>query len=422
VGGQFRSVDLLPTILELLGRPSAATSGASRAAALLAASPIPDSESYAESLFGQLHFGWAPLRALRGDGWKYIEAPRAELYHLREDPEEARNRIEDRAQVGQAMSARLRGFDTAGSPASAVAADPEAAERLAALGYVGGAFFTGTPSGVDPKDAAVEYQAFHRETSRAIALYEARDYRGVVRVLAPLASPRARGGRVGQRRSFAVSFYLGRSLLELRRFAEAIDPLRTAIRLSPKTASLYVALARAETGAGRLDEAKATLGQGLALAPRHLGLSQMKGRLLLRRGEVAAALATLRATRDLAPRNPLLRVDLANGLRDAGRLAEALAEAEEAVRLDPRSPEAQVARGLSLGALGRRAESRAAFEQALLLAPAHADALFFLAVLEARSGRTAEARALLDRVEEVAPGYPGARELRARLGAAASRR
>jgi len=400
VKGQFRSVDLLPTLLELLGQPAVPTSGESRAGALLGASPIPDSESYAESLFGQLHFGWAPLHALRGQGWKYIDAPHAELYHLREDPGETRNRIDDRGQVASAMRGRLGGFDTAGAPAAAGSVDPDAAERLAALGYVGGAFFTGTPSGIDPKDMAVEYQAFHRETSLALALFETGDYAGVVNVLRPLAEPRrTRDGRVERRRSFTVSLYLGRALVELRRFAEAIEPLQAAVRI---------------------DEAEATIGRGLGLAPRHLGLLQMKGRLLLRRGQVAPALATLEEARGLDPRNPLIRVDLANGLREAGRLEDALREADEAARLDPRSPEAHVARGLCLGALGRTAEAEASFRAALQVAPAHPDALFFLGALAMQGGRSAEATSFLERVLRAAPGYPQARELlaRARAGGA----
>jgi tetratricopeptide (TPR) repeat protein len=411
VSGQFRSVDLLPTLLDLLGLPPAETSGASRATALLGEGIIPDNESYAESLFGQLHFGWAPLRALRGQGWKYIEAPRAELYHLAEDPGEGINRIEERGQVASAMSARLRGFDTTGPPAASASLDPDAAERLAALGYVGGAFFTGTPTGVDPKEMAREYQAFHRETARAAALFEKGDFAGVVNVLEPLAAPRrtGAGGRT-QRQSFAVSFYLGRALLERRRFADAVEPLRGALHLSPQTPSLYVSLARAQAGAGRLGEALATVERGLELAPRHLGLLQMKGRVLLGRGAAAAALAVLEEARVIDPGNALLRVDLANALREAGRPQQALAEAEEAVRLEPRSPEAQVARGLCLGQLGR-GEAEAAFRAALAAAPNHPDALFFLAALAVQAGRPAEAVPLLEKVLAVAPGYPQARLL-----------
>jgi choline-sulfatase len=418
VSGQFRSIDLLPTLLDLLGLPAAPTSGASRAAALLGEGAIPENESYAESLFGQLHFGWAPLRALRGQGWKYIEAPRPELYHLAEDPGETRNRIDERGQVASAMSARLHGFDTAGPPAASASVDPDAAERLAALGYVGGAFFTGTPSGVDPKAMAREYQAFHRETAQAVALFEKGDFASVVSVLAPLAAPRqAAGGQTVQRQSFTVSYYLGQALLQLRRFADAVEPLRTALHLSPRTPSLYVALARAQAGAGRLEDALSTVGRGLELAPRHVGLLQIKARVLLGRGATDAALAVLAEARGQDPGNALVRVDLANALREAGRPQEALAEAEEAVRLDARSPEARVARGLCLGQLGRLTEAEGALREALAEAPDQPDALFFLGALALQSGRPGDAVPLLERVLSVAPGYPQARSLLARARA-----
>jgi arylsulfatase A-like enzyme/tetratricopeptide (TPR) repeat protein len=419
VTGQFRSVDLLPTVLDLMGVSPTPTSGASRAASLAADERIPANESYAESLFGQLHFGWAPLRALRGDGWKYIDAPRPELYHLVADPGERRNLVEDRSPVASGMQQRLRSYDTGGVPAAFGSADPDAAARLAALGYVGGAFFTGTPSGVDPKDAALEYQTFQRETSRAVALFEKGDYTGVVRVLSPLAAPRrAKDGRTVDRKSFAVSSYLGRALLELRRFPEAIEPLTLAHRLSPSTPSISVSLARAELGAGRNEAAVATLERGLALEPRHLGLLQMKGRVLAGMGRFAPALAALEEARRLEPGNSLLRVDRANVLREAGRLAEALAEADQAVGLDPRSPEAHVARGLCLGALGRVAEAEGALRAGLDLEPNNSDALFFLGALSLSSGRTREAVALLERVLRVAPGHPQARQLLAQARAA----
>ncbi len=424
VGGQFRSVDLLPTLLDLMGQPAPATSGASRAPQLTRAERLPDNESYAESLFGQLHFGWAPLRALRGEGFKYIDAPRAELYDLAVDPGETRNLLDERGAVASAMRERLRGFDRAGPATTAAGTpDPDAAERLAALGYVGGAFFTGAASGVDPKDAARAFQAFQREATRGVRLFERGDFAGTVAVLAPLAEPqRAAGGRVELRRSFTVSFYLGRALVELRRFAEAVPPLATAVSLSPSTPSLYVALARAQAGAGRTAAAAATLRRGLELAPRHVGLLQMKGRLELGRGDPAAALATLGAARDAEPANPLLRVDLANALREAGRLQEALAQADEAVRLDSGSPEAHVARGLCLATLGRAGEAQAALDRALAITPAHPDALFFKAMLAAQAGRSAEAAALLERVLQVAPGYPRARQLLAQVRSGARSR
>src|SRR5206468_155217 len=68
VNGQLRSVDVLPTLLDLLGLPASPATGVSRAASFKAGSRIPDSASYAESLYGSIHFGYAPLRALRAEG------------------------------------------------------------------------------------------------------------------------------------------------------------------------------------------------------------------------------------------------------------------------------------------------------------------------------------------------------------------
>ncbi len=36
-----------------------------------------------------LRFGWAPLRAVRSEGFKFIEAPQPEFYDLGQDPGEA---------------------------------------------------------------------------------------------------------------------------------------------------------------------------------------------------------------------------------------------------------------------------------------------------------------------------------------------
>jgi choline-sulfatase len=419
VRGQFRSVDLLSTILDLLGAPVPATSGASRAAVLRAGGRIPDNESYAEAIYGELHFGWAPLRALRGQGWKYIHAPHAELYDLREDPGETRNRLDDRGQVATVMRQHLLAHDTKPPPAATAAVDPDAAERLAALGYVGGALFVGAPSGVDPKDKIADYQKERRDTDRGMALFFDGDYAGAVRVLRPLTTPlKLPDGRFVERWSYNVSYYLGRSLLELRRFDEAIAALQEAVRVNPASHAARAHLARAQAGAGRFKQALATLEEALARAPRNSDLLQMKGRMLLWQGKNAEARAALEDAKGLDPKNPLVWVDLATLTRNEGSVEEALAEAETAVELAPKSPETLVARGLARGALGREAEAGKDFEAALAIAPSYPDALYFLAAIHLRAGHPEQAVPLLERLEKEAPNYPQGREMLAQVKAA----
>jgi arylsulfatase A-like enzyme/Tfp pilus assembly protein PilF len=411
VEGQFRSVDLLPTILDLLGRPAVPTSGASRAANLSAGREIPANESYAESLYGSLHFGWAPLRALRAEGWKYIDAPRAELYRVAEDPGETRNRMDDRGPVAGAMRRRLAALD-AGVPRPAAAAiDSAAAERLAALGYVGGAFFQGAPSGADPKDRLEEFQGHRREFQEALRLYRKRDLDPAIRILTRLAQPRKENGQVVERRSFNVEYYLGRSLLEKRRFADAAEHLGRASALAPESVPAHVFLAQAQAAAGRPEDALATFDRALARTPANAELLQAKGSLLLRAGRVPEARALLERARTLDAGNVVTRVDLSALYRTQGDLQAAAHEAAEAMKLDPRSPEARVAAGLVAGASGREAEAGQRFKEALERDPAHPDALFYLASIELRAGRPAAAVPLLEKLVKRAPSYPEAARL-----------
>jgi choline-sulfatase len=399
VAGQFRAVDLLPTLLELLGQPAVATSGASRASSLRSGSGLPETAAYAESLYGQLHFGWAPVRALRGEGWKYIEAPRAELYEVRTDPGETRNRIDERPQVASGMSAALARHGR-GEMAAAAPPDAEVAERLAALGYVGGGGFQGSPSGADPKDRVAAFSAYQRDTREAVRLYSAGDTARALTLLRRLA-----GSPIP---SFNVSYYLGRALVDSRLFAEAIAPLEQAVVQVSGIGPAWAYLAEAYRGAGRGAEAAQAVERGLRSVPGHPGLRLARGRLALGRGDLAGARVDLEAARQSDPDDADVRTALSDLYRAQGDVARALEEAEAALRLDPEAPARHVARGLALGAAGREAEAGAAFREALRRDAAQPDALYYLAAVERRAGRPRAALPLLEQLARVAPDYPGA--------------
>ena len=426
LAGQFRSIDIVPTVLELLGLASRPTSGASRAEAMLHGTRIPDNESYAESLYGQLHFGWSPLRALRGEGWKLIEAPRAELYRVRDDPGETRNLIETRPPVVTGMRSRLASHVARDGPPAAPAAggvDAAAAERLAALGYVGAGFFAGKPSGADPKDKIGEYQAYRRDTVRALRLFRQRDLDGAIRLLSRLSQAATADGKdILERRSFNVEYFLGRSLLERARYGEAIPHLESALAMAPTSVPSQVFLAQALGGERRTAEALAVIDKGLSRAPENAELLAARGGLLLRRGDLTGARVALERARERDPSSVSLRVDLATLYRNQGALDLAQSAADEALKLEPKSPQALVERGLVQGARGNEAEAAQMLRRALDASPDNADALFYLAAIELRAGRASSALPLLERLTTVAPEYPEARRaLAAARGAAGLR-
>jgi arylsulfatase A-like enzyme len=136
VASVVRLTDAMPTALDLLGLPIPPLDGVSFLATLNGQST--DLDAYAESLYPQNN-GWAPLYSLRSDRFKFIDAPRPELYDLRLDPFEKRNIFEQREGLSAGMQARLRTLVHSEPSASARApVDGDLQARLAALGYLAG--------------------------------------------------------------------------------------------------------------------------------------------------------------------------------------------------------------------------------------------------------------------------------------------
>jgi len=156
VSGVASLVDVAPTVRELFRLPAARTGGVSLIPAL-AGVALPGRVVYAESLYAR-RFGWSPLRMVRDERYKYIDAPRRELYDLDEDPLEMRDVSTDRPGVVAAMRAKLQAFadpapDQPGSDSSVNA------RALAALGYIARAPAAPLVVPLDPKDHIQEYNA-----------------------------------------------------------------------------------------------------------------------------------------------------------------------------------------------------------------------------------------------------------------------
>ena len=120
---QVSSVDLMPTVLDLVGLPQQpGIDGRSLMRALLDPSADLGHVAYSETYFPRYHFGWQHLRSLRDGQYLYVDAPQRELYDLAQDPGETTNIYDAHRKRAEDLRAALNEFGRAGTEAAPTAA------------------------------------------------------------------------------------------------------------------------------------------------------------------------------------------------------------------------------------------------------------------------------------------------------------
>jgi arylsulfatase A-like enzyme/Tfp pilus assembly protein PilF len=403
-----RSVDLLPTLLDLLGLarpPGLRLSGRSLAPALRGGAEPPEEPAYAESLLPLLHYGWSDLRALRDGRWKYIQAPRSELYDLEADPGETRDlarQMPARAEtLRNRLATNLAGEREVKTDAAGVPAD--LLEKLGALGYLGAGAPRSAPgqAAADPKDKIAEYKVLNRLVREGLVALREKDYAASIQRFRELL---ARGVE-----SFEVHYYLGRALAAAGKPREAIPHFEAALLRLPGFSAAYMELAQCRIALGDAPGAIEVLRRGQAAAPRDPRLHEREAQVWKRGRRPAQAVAAYRAAVELAPKDALLRVQLGEALRDTGALDDAARALREAVALDPAPASYWNALGMVLGAAGRLAEAEGAFREALGRDAANAQYAYNAGLAVERQGRATEARSLYDEALRRDPSFTPAR-------------
>ena len=376
-------VDVLPTILQtvgievpqeiqgesLLGTMTMTTTMKPLPAAGAAFAP-PSSTSrplYAETDYALRAYGWSSLRSLRSGKYLLIEAPRRELYDMTADPKAEHDLSAASKAVADTLQAQLEDFrrkTTKSGEAPAASNDPEAQEKLAALGYMAAANFSPKAAamglGADPKDKieignmmshANEMLEENRLDEAVLLLHQ---------ILAkepnmPIAYAKLGTAEAG-RGNFAeavkakrkavelipdspdLQYELGNMLLKAQDYEGAVTELEGVIAKMPGSWKTHILLEIAYARTNRLPEAIKECETVLAVMPEQYGTNLILGRVLIRSGKPEDALPRLLKAASVRPGSPDPHLSLADAYAKLGRNDDAERERSVAKRLAENGP------------------------------------------------------------------------------------
>jgi arylsulfatase A-like enzyme/cytochrome c-type biogenesis protein CcmH/NrfG len=391
-----RGIDVLPTLLDYAGLPLRSGIEGRSLRPAIEGREMDDAPVYAETLYPQREFGWAPLFAWRTARAKMIEAPRPELYDLEKDPGETDN-LAPRGDIRLTeMRQKLEVARSRTAPSAVAEIEPEAAERLRALGYVAGAGGPPVAAGAslrDPKDG----QRLVPRLNRGMSVVRTDPEAAIRDLTAVLAED---PGLLMARRSLAVAYGAA------HRFGRAIAELRRLEKEGVLSAEDALVLGDNLRFAGRLDEATAVLERTARGNPRFAQPWISLAEVHVKREKLAEATAAFERALEIAP-------DHVEALRGLGDLAMLRQQADEAERryarileIEPADAGAMTKLGVVRMRTGRPDEAIAFFRRAIEREPKNGEALLYLAGALASTGRSAEALPYFERALEAGQRNP----------------
>ena len=355
------AVDVVPTVLALLGLPGMPTQGTDLRPLLRGETSSPRPQ-YFESMLAELGFGMAPLQAVRVGADKWIRAPRPERYDLSLDRAELHDRAGEDPSVDARLDAALQALldDSAGRalPALAATMDDQTTDMLRALGYLPAADDPSGMGGIDPKDGLPLYEAL----SKARHLAQRKRW--------PEAEATLRDLLIRAPANVSARNVLAIVLLRQGKTAEARAEYEQSLVTLPDQERAYLALAQIAAVSGDPEGARVLYDRALALSP----------------GFIEAMVQ--RAALEMAQ----------------GRTEEAGSWIQRATARDAEAPVAAHAWADFLFLKADYAEARGWYERVLAKIPSHYVALLQAGLSAQRSGDAAAAEAYFVRADQLQEG------------------
>jgi arylsulfatase A-like enzyme/Flp pilus assembly protein TadD len=382
VRARVRLIDIMATVLDMLGLQVPDQSQGTSLVPYIEGRKSSDLESYIETFYPRENYGWSELLGLVWGDWKFIRAPRPELYNLLSDPDESQNLYPSEGQIAADLNNRLESLVKESGGLSGIAASKsrltaEEEERLRSLGYT--SFAGGAKSDYpDPKDKL--------DLLRLIQRAEAYEFQGKYEEALPIYE------QLLSLIPDAPSSYVNLALTQarLKRFEETIQTLQKGLTKIPRSEILLARLGHTYLVTGRIQDAFDTMARVLEINSENVDALTVLAGVLDTQGKRGEARAYYERAMALEPENKYLRVSYAFNLTSSGLVDQAIEVYKKLTQDYPDDALLFQYLGIAYGITGEYSKAIESLKQAIDINPTPT-AYLNLAVAYERTGETSEA-------------------------------
>ncbi len=407
VDSRVRLIDIMPSVLDMLGiRVNPEVQGESLLP-FVEGRKAADLPCYLETYYPPETFGWSELRGIVDGNWKFIRAPRSELYDLRTDPKEEKDLVAREAGTAARLNRKLdeiiKACTSKAEPGRRTLSKEEE-DRLRSLGYIGADASVKVGKGPlpDPKDKMGEYKILFKAKLLEYQgdLKESEKYYREILRLEPDVS----------------WHYIGLAILlsRDRRVGEGIEVLKGGLARLPDSLVLMPRLASFYMRVGNFKDAFAMSQSTLKRDPRHFDALVIAGWSEDMRGRWKESAGFFGKALEIEPENKYIRLKYAYALGALGRGEEA-ARMDEALKKEyPDDSRVHADLGVIYASMNKLDLAEENLRKAVELNPGPESYLSYSAILE-RTGKLKDAvtylRLFLENTKEVnTPRITKARE------------
>jgi len=363
VESAVRLVDVAPTILETIGLKFEATGMQGQTLTpRIRKKTGADLDSLVETFYPRENFGWSELVGIVSGPWKFIQAPRPELYNLKNDPGEKTDLSGSSPDMAGELRKNLerelvRLSTRPGEEGGTAAVRIDDRERLRSLGYVNFAPAQPGSAAPDPKDKVgllkliQQAQAFELDAKYADS---ERVYREIVAEIPD--SPES---------------YVNLAIVQARqnKFDQALETLGRGIARIPDSEVLLVRLGHTYLVSGKPREALDAMEEVLALNPQSVDALTVSAGILDATGRKVDARSYYERALAVEPESRHLRMSNAANLASTGKLREAIKIYETLIRDFPEEQAFFQYAGIAYSYLGEFERAIPLLEQAVAVRP-----------------------------------------------------